>query len=136
MPPFDLEDALTAVANRVAAQVPAYADRVAVDRAPQGGTAWSLEDGPYAVVTQTGPTVPGLAADGRTLVETARISVAVWQADDGQASDVIPDTVAALDGWPLPGEGIAGRVFGTYRVPQPETDLLRTEIEVRYAHHR
>lgn len=136
MPPTDLEATLTAVADRVAAQVAGYADRVAVDRAPQGTTAWRLEDGPYAVVTQTGPTIPAYAGDGRTLIETSRISVAVWVADDGQRADLIVDTVAALDGWPLPGAGIAGRVFGVYRVPQPETDLLRTEIEVRYAHAR
>lgn len=135
MPPFDLEDALTAVANRVAT-VAAFADRVAVDRAPQGSNAWVVTDGPYAVVTQTGPTVPAVGADGATLIETSRISVAVWQADDGQNSDLVPDTVAVLDGWALPGSGLRGRVFGTYRVPQPETDLLRTEIEVRYAHRR
>lgn len=135
MPPFDLEAALTAVANRVATVV-AFADRVAVDRAPQGAGAWVVTGGPYAVVGQAGPTIPRVSADGETIVEVSRISIAVWQADDGQNTDLVPDTVAVLDGWAPPGESHRVRVFGTYRVPQPETDLLRTEIEVRYAHHR
>lgn len=131
MPPVNLDVLLGDVADRVAT-VAAYADRVAVGRGP----GWALADGPYAVVDQGRPVVPAATGDGATLVESLAVSVAVWQADTGVSSTVVADTVAALDGWAPPGKAVAGRVFGTYRVPQPETDVVRTEIEVRYAHHR
>lgn len=131
MPPVNLDTTLAATADRVAT-VAAFADRVAVGRAP----GWATADGPFAVVDQSRPVVPEASGDGTTVVETYSAAVAVWQADDGALGTVVADTVAALDGWPLPGSGLRGRVFGVYRVPQPETDVVRTEIEVRYAHHR
>lgn len=127
---MDLDALLVAVADRVATQVAPFADRVAVERAPVG--TWDLDDGPFAVVAQTGPAIPALTGDGGTIVDEARVAVAVWQAA-ADVSAVVTGTIAALERWAPSGSGLAGRIIGAYRVPQPETDVRRTEIEVRYA---
>lgn len=133
MPPPDPRAILTAVADRLADQVAALGGRVAIDRAPGGTGTWDLTDGPYAVVGQTGPALPEAGGDGVTIVDVMRVSAAIWQAPD-DTSTVVPDTIAALEGWPA--DGIRPRGIGAFRVPQPEDDVLRTEVEVRYAHRR
>lgn len=135
MPPVDPRAVLSSVAARVAAQVATYADRVAVDRAPQGEGAWDLlADGPYAVVLQTGPASPVLRGDGKTHTESLRVAVAVWQ-HGTDVSTVVADTIVALEGW-RPDTGLRPLPIGAYRIPQADTDVLRTEVEVRYHHQR
>lgn len=129
MTTLDPATILTAVADRVASQVAAYGDRVSIDRLPQG-TPWPL---PYAIVQATGPLQPDVSADGGPVVDTIRVAVTVFAAPDDVADYVTP-TLASLEGWAA--EGLSPRTVGTTRIPQPEDDVIRTDVEVRYARGR
>ena len=123
-------DLLSAVAVQVEA---ASGIRAVADRAP---VAWREDGAPFVTVIQPTPFSPALTGAGSVLTDTTTVQVSLWEDRAVEDPTRVDDLVAALDGVRLPGDGVAGRVVGVLRLPDPEADVIQSAIDVRYHRRR
>lgn len=128
----DVAVALAAVANpaEVVDGNPGPANlRAVVDRAP---AEWRTDGFHYVTVTQVSPIAPDLEGDGVPLADAGSVQVSLWETRAGEDEDRIDAIVAALDRVAVGGRALRGRVTGTLRLPDPDTDLIQHATTVRY----
>lgn len=125
----DVAVALAAVANPV---VPAGGPaqlRAVVDRAP---VEWRTDGFHYLTVTHVSPIAPDLTGDGEAITDATEIQVSLWETRELEDEARIEAVVAALDRVAIGGRPLRGRVVGTLRLPDPDTDLIQHATTVRY----